>query len=258
MKIDKRFLDKNGNIKPNSAESGDNNGSENPNTYNNVVAIMRHKLGYHDVNEFDVGQLNANKHLTNNGRYLTNDWDHEKVIKWKKESNFGTKIANTFKLSKTFNVERSPERFSHDGTNAISSGSYYFLTKPDLGEYHIHLNNISVLDYCTSQTFYRFYDVMKVVEFVKRPSDQAPLTNIRYYSARACSDEALGANNNYEASGKIQAWLRLNGLNLEMDFKICTALLPEREKWIEVFGNYFPEADHPINVMARELYGKAV
>lgn len=245
MKIDKKWLDDDGNILPNSNQRS----CENPNSFNAIVAIMREKLGYHDLTEFDIGQLNANKHLTNNGRYLTNDYDHEKVLEWNLNSSFKEKLANKLKLSKKFGYERSPERFSHDETNAVSSSSYYFMTRPH--KLVIHYDNLFIIDDCTGQTFYRFYDVLVGLQYAKNYNADRTLARkqIAFFANIACKSP-IG-----NTSGKVQAWIRLNGLRLDKEFIECTDTLMEIKKWIDVFQVYFPEYDHPINVMARELYG---
>jgi len=249
MQIEQKWLDCNNNIKPNSRDEN----SENPSTFNAIVGILRHKLGVHDPKVFNLAQLNANKHLTNNGKYMTNEFDYEKYEKEYAAASFFEKIAITV------NFKRSSDRFSHDETNGITSSSFYFMHNSfDDWEKIQHTENLDRISCATMQTFYRFYDVLAGIKYAKNPDNESPLTNIKYFAAQSCKSEELDARGNYTANGKIQAWIRLNGLLIDDAFGVCTALLPEKNKWIEVFQNYFPEHDHPINVMARLLYKNKV
>jgi len=251
MKIDSKWLDKSGNIKPNSRDAS----SENPSSYNAIVGMMLHLLGRHNNNIFDVSQLNANKHLTNGGRYITNDYDIEKVERWNKESGILVKIANTLKLSGKFDMERSPDRFSWDETNAVVSSSFYFLrclTEPNPNRV-VHLNNLWNVDENTSQTFYRAYDQGAATRYAKKPNQNQRLRwQIEFCAKKTFNSTSLDGGGKYHASGKIQAWIRIVGLGF--DLNKCTRGMPEEFGLQEVFRNYFPEADHPINVMAKELY----
>jgi hypothetical protein len=249
--IDKKWKDESGNIKPNSWDTC----SENPSTWNNGVAIMRDKLGLHNPNVFDIAQLNANKHLTNGGRYITNDYDIEKVEAWNEKYGLGHRLANALKLSHTLGLERSPDRFSHDETNGVASGSNYFLrVSPTKGQERArHLNNLEIIEDYTSQTWYRAYDCGAGVRYAKRPYDNRNLIcQIEFFATKAFNSTDKDSRGCYHASGKYQAWLRVVGLGL--DLEKCTKDMPEEGGLVEMFSNFIPEHDHPLNVMARGLY----
>lgn len=255
--IDEKWLfkDGTGNIKLNSWDAD----NENPSTGNAVVAMMRHKLGMHDPAIFNVAQLNANKHLTNEGRYLTREYDAERVIKWKEESSLYVKAANCLKLSHKLGVKRSPERFSHDETNGVVGSSAYFIRELPVKDHErvVHYDNLWTIEENTSQTWYRSYDVGAETRYAKFPERNKHLIwQIEKFAKAAFDSEDRDAQGNYEASGKFQAWIRIVGLGL--DLKKVTADMPEVGGLIEMFGNFVPERDHPINVMARELYYEGV
>lgn len=250
-----RFKNGTGDIKFNSWDAD----CENPSTANAVVGMMRHKLGLHDLEIFNNAQQNANKHLTNNGRYLTKDYDHEKVVAWKAKYGFYVKIANAMKLSHTLGLKRSPERFSHDETNGVVSSSCYFLRELPFNakDLQIHLDNLSLIEHNTSQTWYRSYDVGAATKYAKNPKNYKKLVwQIEKFAKCAFDSTDLDHKGDYQASGKMQAWIRVVGLGL--DLKKVTADMPEKGGLIEMFNNFVPERDHIINVMARELYFEGV
>lgn len=251
-----KFFDKNGNLKMNSWQPD----SENPSTPNNVAAIMADQLGLDFRPYLNIAHLNANKHLKNGGKYMTNEGDAEKYKQELKEAS----CLDAMKMRLGF--KRSSNRFSHDEVNAVCAGSFYFLVSllkytPMLGideeDARLHDINLYKLPENSKQTFYRPYDVGAEVKYCKRHFREAYqggeqkelLWQIALFCKNACKDP-IG-----ETSGKQQAWLRLNGLRMMADFEVCTMVLPEEDGWIDVFATYYPEEDHPINIMARELYG---
>lgn len=239
MKIDKRFLDAHGNMKANSHQAT----SENPSTFNAITAILLDKVGLYDVRTFDLFQLNRNKYMLNNGSYFTMEGDYAKWQKELRAANFWTRLMIRLKF------KRSSNRFSHDETNAVVCSSFYFG----------HATNLSHIEENTSQTWYRFYDVGCKTQYAKDPFNKDHLLGqIIHFAKNACMDTDKDRAGNYNASGKIQAWIGIYGLRLGCMGAIaeCTDALPEKYKWIEVFRNYFPEHDHPINQLARMYYGR--
>jgi len=203
------------------------------------------------LENFDIVKLNANKHKTNEGQYLTNDFDIIKVKDWKKRASFKMKLANFFKLSHYFKIERSPERFSHDETNSVVATSFY-----ELGLGNMPIENTVNLDKIqknTSQTFYRPHDVGSATNYAKNPIEKKYLIPvIEFFSKLSLSSTSKDSAGDYHASGKIQAWIRIVGLDL--DLKYCTKNMPEKNGLVEMFSNFIKEDDHIINVLARKAY----
>lgn len=56
-----------------------------------------------------------------------------------------------------------------------------------------------------------------------------------------------------DTSGKQLAYIRYRGLNMKWTWWLCTHLLTN-SSWAEVFQIYYPESDHPINVLARKVW----
>lgn len=251
MNIEAKWLDKDGNVKPNSWQAD----SENPNTLNAMVALLAHRSNT-TLDNFNISKLNANKHLTNDGRYITNDYDIENVEAWNEKYGLGHKLANALKLSHTLKLERSPDRFSHDETNSISSTSFYFMNNRNISaeDWYRHRDNLEVLEIATSQTWYRNYDCGAGVRYSKNPDiNKHLICQIQYFARKAFNSTRLDARGKYHASGKIQAWIRIVGL--ELDLVSCMKDMPEEGGLVEMFANFIPEEDHIINVLARRTYG---
>lgn len=62
-------------------------------------------------------------------------------------------------------------------------------------------------------------------------------------------------------SGKLLAWVKIemlkkDFLSMRLSGKICDLLIKRTHKsWSDVFSIYFPLKDHPINILAKEVYG---
>lgn len=248
MNIHSKWCDRAGNMLPNSRQAD----SENPSTFNAIVAIMHHQL-YGADRLPKIEMLNRAKWSTNGGKYMTNNYDAKKYKDEYDQANWWTRRMMEL------NFKRSSDRFSHDETTGVVCSSYYFITHPDVnGEFDrsdFHRENISKIKDCSGQTWYRFYDVTPMIRFAKRPWRQNDRAKVISFALRACRSEGKEPDGSYSASGKIQAWLKLQALGKYNDIITGEQILPELKGWIEVFQNYFPEPDHPINVMARELYG---
>ena len=257
--FNKKWFDQYGNLKPNSWDET----SENPSTINNVAAIMADKLGLDVRDVLPIAKLNEAKWKTNGGKYMTMENDD---VKYKAE----LKDASCWDAIKMrLGVMRSSNRFSHDETNGVAVGSFYGMTKhmtmptemrkPLIEQ---HETNLYKIDENTKQTFYRPYDVGAATKYAKRRFRESYQGNhdhliaqIELFAVNACKNTDKDAQGNYVTSGKQQAWLRVMGLRLPNLVMInMTEELPETGKWIEVFSNFYPERDHPINVMARALY----
>ena len=247
----KNFFDKYGNLKANSHQDT----SENPSTFNAIYAILLDMYDEYNPEVFDVEALNRAKWETNEGHYYTMEFDRAKYLKQieEEESGFNRFLMRlNFHKHKFFRdqmgVDRSPKRFSHDETTGVVCSSFYFG----------HQENLDKIETFTEQTWYRFYDVVCMTRYAKDPFKNAHLIGqIIWFAKNACASKSKDHNGNYHASGKLQAWLRVHGLMLEAfsGVSICTEALPEKDGWVEVFRNYFPEEDHPINDIARKYYG---
>lgn len=255
IEFDKKWFDKYGNLKANSEQAT----SENPSTINAVFAFLleiNHLVAFVVDNEQDkpikkkffITALNWAKHGTNNGKYMTMEFDHAKHEEVKRNSNLIQRIVIFLrldiysKIAKFFSLPRSSDRFSHDELNAISSSSYYFADS----------ENLEKIPSCSVSTWYRFYDVLRGVSYAKN-GGRFNRWCILFFAKIACKDTSKDHRGKYHASGKQQVFIRLWGLRLSTEFMDCTKLLPEKGKWGEVFDNYYVENDHPIRVLSRRI-----
>jgi len=242
MIIEPKWLDRAGNIKPNSWQAD----SENPSTFNAIVAILHHQL-YGRDRDISIALLNRAKWQTNGGKYMTNSFD---ALKYQDEY---AKACWWDKQLMKLNFKRSSDRFSHDETTGVICSSFYFSEFAEDGYGAYHKINISKIMDVSGQTFYRFYDVTPMIRYAKKPWRDFDRERVISFAKQTCKSKQLDARGAYAASGKIQAWLKLNAMG-SLEFEEATSYLPETYKWREVFRNYFPEKDHPINLMAKELY----
>lgn len=249
-----KFFDQHGNLKTHSSQGKE--GSENPSVPNNVAAIMADKLGLNIDEVLPIAELNAAKRFTNGGKYFTKEND---LAKYKQE----LKDATCFdSIKMRLGILRSSNRFSHDETNGVASGSFYGMTKEMGGPTKaLHTANLYAINENTKQTFYRPYDVGAATQYAKRfhreqyqGSVHHLVAQIELFASHACSNTDTDANGNYVTSGKQQAWLRVNGLRLTQVHNRMTLQLPEVGGWREVWSHFYTEEDYPINIMARMLY----
>jgi len=246
MIVESKWFDLDGNIKPRSTDISSENGS----TFNAMAHLLAGEAGV-ELENFDITRLNANKHETNEGQYLTNDFDIKKVKDWESRATFKMRIADIFKLSHSLKLERSPERFSHDETNSVVATSFYEIA---LGNKQIRNTvNLNTVQERTRQTWYRPHDVGVATSYAKNPDRPYLIPIIEFFSKLSLDSTSKDANGDYHASGKVQAWIRIVGLGL--DLQGCIKDMPEENGLVTMFSNFIKEEDHIINVLARKAYG---
>lgn len=250
IEVDKKWLDKNGNLKPNSWQ-GDSENPSSINTFFFFLCEIAKVVAYHETEtgakvKFDIDVLNWRKHGTNGGVYMTNEFDAKKHKEVMRGANILQKIIMFFrldlykKIAEFFGLPRSNNRFSHDETNAVVTSSYY----------NNHEANIVKVKRYTMQTWYRFYDLGMVVGYAKN-GGLIKRKIICYFAKKSFTSTKKDPSGKYLATGKMQAFMRLYGLGFSEELVECLAMMPEKEKIAEVASNWFPEKDHPCNQVAR-------
>jgi len=141
------------------------------------------------------------------------------------------------------------DRFSLDNSIAVAAYSRLMLkigtgTTTD----EVNLQKVPVLPY-----YYRFYDVVPFLIVMKNPwmlwfvSPVVWLTTILPCAIYPPSD----------SSGRQLAFVKCMALGSPILFYLCELALATRGLDFEkVFATYYPEADHPINVLSRQLSAK--
>ena len=111
---------------------------------------------------------------------------------------------------------------------------------------------ITVLSVVTKQTYYRFYDVIPYLLMCKYPLLRYIL--LPYISLTILLALAIVPKN--DTSGKQLALIKIMGQDMKYTFAAACMLLHIKDtSFLEALSIYYPEAEHPINVLAREAWG---
>ena len=108
--------------------------------------------------------------------------------------------------------------------------------------------HLKYLNIVTSQTWFRFYDVIPSLMMFKYRWTRFLLFPY-FFVAMGAFFSCLKKEE--ETSGKLLAFLELKSHNMKISLKICNYLLRNKGGFERAFRVYFPEYDHPINVLAR-------
>lgn len=215
MKEYTQFVDPDGNIKPNSYQLD----SENPSTFNAMYYLLLNEvrgLTLEEVHNIDT--LIRNKYETNGGKYKTNDYDND----------------DSFSLDESISIGAMCAKFSETYRGFPFS---------------LHL---SVLRICTKQTYYRFYDVIPYLIACKVPFLR-PLLMPYLSLSMILAVAVLGKR---DSSGAQLNFIKALGLSMHRTLSIMEYILEKKgESMKDKLQIYYPEADHPTNILARKYYG---
>lgn len=224
-----KWVDTTGNIKPNSWDTS----SENPTLFNVVYHFLWDRLyGLTDIQKLHLKQLLINKYETNGGEYRTNDYD------------------------------TNPDSgFSLDESMALAAACYKYGWKEPLKPLRI----------VTWQTWFRFYDVIPFLTYCKYewtrwlwiPQIVAAYflpwylwifcIPIQVWVASSIFSSSLKAPE--LTSGKQLNYVQAAGI-IEGKFWVrqIWRLVKKYVNYNQAFSVYYPEADHPVNIMARQIW----
>lgn len=210
-----QFVDPDGNIKPNSWQLD----SENPSTFNAMYYLLLNEvrgLTLEEVHNIDT--LIRNKYETNGGKYKTNDYDND-------------------------------DSFSLDESIGIGAMCVRFGEKYSTGEFSKHLKPLRIW---TASTWLRFYDVIPYL-YACKYSFLRPFL-IPYISLVCCL--AVLVEGKGSSSGAQLNFIRTLGLSMYRTLRIMEYILEKKgESMKDKLQIYYPEVDHPTNVLARKYYG---
>jgi len=214
-----KFTDSRGhNIKPNSWSES----SENPSLFNVVYHFMYDDLyGLNRSEMHNLSDIIRAKYSTNGGSYRTNNFDKD-------------------------------DSFSLDESIAVASACYKY--KEYIGPIGLGFKkHFRYLNIWTKQTFFRFYDVIPYLYLCKYPWTRflllpQLLVLISMYVALRSPRE--------KTSGKQLAYVKAHTFSDTLWMGAFIWFVDEFMDidWPEVFQIYYPEEDHPIPMMAKELW----
>lgn len=241
-----KWKDQFGNLNANSRHD-----SENPSTFNATYFLMQEQVeGYLNAGaRMEIKCLNKNKWYTNKGKYMTKEFDADKV---EAEVKAGRRSPDRFSIDEMMGVAATSRRFGHaENLRKLSYFRVYSFRPDGLGFLLMCRNPILAclfagtmggLSYLSAYQATWWGYLLAFIFFNYIPQIAVPLAMI-VSCARAPQD----------TSGKQLAYIRYRGLDMKWTWKICMKVL-SNNSMKNVFAIYFPEHDHPINELAREIW----
>ena len=209
-----QFVDPDGNIKPNSWQKD----SENPSTFNAMYYLLLNEIRGLTLEEVhNIDTLIRNKYETNGGKYKTNDFDND-------------------------------DSFSLDESIGIGAMCVRFSEKYSTGDFSKHLKPLRIW---TASTWIRFYDVIPYLYACKYPLLRPLL--LPYISIMCCL--AVSVLPKGDSSGAQLNLIRAFGLSMKRTERIMEYILEKKgESFKDKLAIYYPEENHPTNVLARKYF----
>ena len=244
-----KWKDQYGNIKANSHQLT----SENPSTFNATYNLMKEhvhrikpEIAPPDYESLRL--LNRNKWYTN-GRYMTMEFDVDKIEEAKKNKH---RSPDRFSIDEMMGVAATSRRYGHyENLKKLSYFRVYSFRPDGLGFLLMCRNPILAclfggtmggLAYLSAYQATWWGWLLAFIFFNYIPQIAVPLAMIV-----SCMRKPQ------DTSGKQLAYIRYRGLDMKWTWKICMKFL-SNNSMKNVFAIYFPEHDHPINELAREIW----